>query len=124
LSNSSKQVRGLADVYGRGAQAYARVLDPTLEPMALHTIDIAGIAAGDRVMDLATGTGAIARAAARTGARVAALDLSRGMLAAARDLSPRSIAFIRADAPLLPFASQVFVCQEEQYGRRPRTDVA
>lgn len=76
--------------------------------MAFHTIDIAGITARDRVMDLATGTAVLARAAARTGARVAALDLSHGMLAVAQSLSPRSVAFVRADAPLLPFASRVF----------------
>jgi SAM-dependent methyltransferase len=107
LSNSSEQVRGLADAYGRGAHAYATVLDPTLEPMALHTIEIAGVCAGDRVIDLATGTGAIARAAARTGARVTALDLSRGMLVIAQSLSPRSVSFVRADASVLPFASRV-----------------
>ena len=106
MGGSSEQPRGLADAYGRGAHAYATVLDPTLQPMARHMIDIAGISAGDRVIDLATGTGAIARAAARTGAWVAALDLSRGMLALARRLSPRSISCVRSDAALLPFASR------------------
>jgi SAM-dependent methyltransferase len=108
LSNSSEQVRRLAHAYGRGADAYATVLDPTLEPMALHMIEIAGVSAGHRIIDLATGTGAIARAAARTGARVVALDLSRRMLTVAQRLSPRSISFVLADASLLPLASRVF----------------
>ena len=108
MSNLSEQVRGLADAYGRGAHAYATVLDPTLEPMARCMIELGGVSVSHRVLDLATGTGAIARAAARTGAGVAALDLSGGMLAIARRLSPRSISFVRADASLLPFASQVF----------------
>jgi ubiquinone/menaquinone biosynthesis C-methylase UbiE len=108
LSDLSEQVRGLVDAYGRGAHAYATVLDPTLEPMAHDVIEIAGVSVGQRVIDLATGTGAIARAAARTGAGVAGLDLSRGMLAIARHLSPGSIFFVRADASLLPFARQVF----------------
>lgn len=108
MSNSSEQVHRLAHAYGRGAHAYATVLDPTLEPMALHMIEIAGVSAGDRIIDLATGTGVIARAAARTGARVVALDLSLGMLSVAQRLSPRSISFVRADASLLPFASRVF----------------
>ncbi len=103
-----EQVRGLVAAYGRGAHAYATVLDPTLEPMARHMIEIAGVSVSHRVIDLATGTGAIARAAARTGAGVAALDLSCGMLAIARRLSPRSISFVRAAASLLPFASPVF----------------
>jgi SAM-dependent methyltransferase len=108
MSTLTEQVRGLAGAYGRGAHAYATVLDPTLEPMARHMIEIAGVSVGHRVIDLATGTGAIARAAARTGAGVAALDLSRGMLALARRLSSRSISFVRADASLLPFASRMF----------------
>ena len=107
MSYSSEQVRGLADVYGRGAQAYATVLDPTLEPVALDTIQIAGVSARNRIIDLATGTGAIARAAVCTGARVAALDLSHGMLTVAQRLSPQSVSFVRADASVLPFASQV-----------------
>jgi SAM-dependent methyltransferase len=108
LSNSSEQVRRLADAYGRGAHGYATVLDPTLEPMALHMIDIAGVCAGDRIIDLATGTGVVARAAARTGAQVVALDLSRDMLTVAQHLSPRLISFVRADVSLLPLASRVF----------------
>ena len=108
MSNSSEQVHRLAGAYGRGARGYATVLDPTLEPMALHMIEIAGVSAGDRIIDLATGTGAVARAAARAGARVVALDLSRDMLTVAQRLLPRSICFVRADGSLLPFASRVF----------------
>jgi SAM-dependent methyltransferase len=108
LSDLSEKVRGLVDAYSRGAQAYATVLDPTLETMARHMIEIAGVSVSQRVIDLATGTGTIARAAARTGAGVTALDLSDGMLAIACRLSPGSISFVRADTSLLPFASQRF----------------
>src|SRR5262249_34699897 len=76
--------------------------------MAEHMIELAGISAADRVLDFATGTGAIARAAARTGAEVVALDLSHGMLIVAQRLSPRSMCFVRGDASLLPFASGIF----------------
>lgn len=108
MSKVSEQLRGLVNAYDRGAYAYATVLDPTLELTACHTSEIAGISAGDRVLDLATGTGAIARASARSGAEVAGLDLSRNMLAIAQRLSPRSISFVLADASFLPFGSRVF----------------
>src|SRR5262249_30170538 len=44
--NSSEQLCGPADVYGRGTHAYATVLEPTLALMALHTVEIAGVSAG------------------------------------------------------------------------------
>jgi hypothetical protein len=44
MSNSAAQVRRRAETYGRGAQTYAAVLEPTLEPMAHHMIELASIA--------------------------------------------------------------------------------
>jgi SAM-dependent methyltransferase len=41
---------------------------------------------GDRVLDLATGTGTLARGFARRGGRVTGLDIADGMMAAAREL--------------------------------------
>jgi SAM-dependent methyltransferase len=108
MSKSSEDARRLADAYGHGASEYATVLDPTLEPMARHMIEIAGVCAGDCILDLATGTGIVARAAARSGACVVALDLSRNMLTVAQRMLPRSTSFMRADAALLPFASRSF----------------
>ncbi len=108
MSDSSEQVRELAAAYGRGADAYATVLEPALQPMALHMIEIAGVSDGDRIIDLATGTGVVARAAARIGARVVALDLSREMLRVAQHLLPPPTSFVQADALWLPFASRSF----------------
>lgn len=108
FNNSSEQVRQLADIYGRGARAYANVLDPTLEPMAHQMLEIAALSVSSRAMDLATGTGIIARVAAHRCAHVVAVDLSSGMLSIARRLSTRSIAFVQADASRLPFARRAF----------------
>jgi SAM-dependent methyltransferase len=102
------QIRGLVDAYGRWSHSYATVLDPTLEQMARDTVELARIVPGQNVLDLASGTGAIARAAAMTEARVFAVDLSREMMATACDLSRGLVAYAVADAGQLPFRARAF----------------
>lgn len=62
-----------------------------------------GLKAGDKVLDVATGTGLVAREAARIAGtqNVIGLDMSAGMLAQCRRNLP--IALIQADAQRLPF---------------------
>jgi SAM-dependent methyltransferase len=72
--------------------------------------DLAGIQAGDRVLDVACGTGVLARhAAARVGptGRVTGLDLNEGMLSVARRLRPE-IDWRQGDAARLPFQDGSF----------------
>jgi len=75
---------------GRG---YERLFVPALfEVWTKHLVDGAGIRAGAHVLDVACGTGVLARnALARAGAngRVVGADLAPGMLAAAREIEPR-----------------------------------
>lgn len=62
-----------------------------LGPWAPLLVDAAGVAAGERVLDVACGTGVVARIAAeRVGptGRVVGLDLNPGMIAVARSLPP------------------------------------
>ena len=55
-------------------------------------------AAGQRVLDIGAGTGALARAAVEAGARVTALDVSAAMLGRLREvLSPASAALLQGD---------------------------
>jgi SAM-dependent methyltransferase len=78
--------------------------------------DAANIKTGGRVLDIACGTGVLAReAAARVGpsGRVAGIDPHAGMLAVARDLSP-AIDWQPGTAEALPFSDCSFdavVCQ-------------
>ena len=88
--------------YDSYAAGYAMHLDPTLDGAAERLAELAGARRGMSLLDLATGTGAAARAAARRGASVVGVDRSPGMLAVARDLSPE-LDFRRADASALPF---------------------
>src|ERR1700753_3449467 len=53
---------------------------------------------GHRVLDVATGTGMVARAVARRGAMVTALDQSEAMLGVARAQSHPGITFVQGEA--------------------------
>jgi ubiquinone/menaquinone biosynthesis C-methylase UbiE len=86
---------------------YARVLDPTLAGAAERLVELAGARPGMRLLDLATGTGAVARIAADKGASVVGVDASRGMLSVARRLSP-DLDLRLADARELPFKEGEF----------------
>jgi demethylmenaquinone methyltransferase / 2-methoxy-6-polyprenyl-1,4-benzoquinol methylase len=98
-------------------------------------IDLAGLRAGSRVLDLATGTGDIAFAAADRGARVVGLDITRRMIELARakrrnradppdapDL-PDLPDFVVADMLALPFATASFDIVTTGYGLRNVPDL-
>ena len=78
----------------------------------------ARVGTGDRVLDVACGTGVLARAAAEiagpSGA-VAGLDINPGMLAVARRVAP-GIAWHRGDAGSLPFTDRSFDAVVSQFG--------
>jgi demethylmenaquinone methyltransferase / 2-methoxy-6-polyprenyl-1,4-benzoquinol methylase len=63
---------------------------------------------GQRVLDVATGTGMVARAVARRGAMVTALDQSEAMLEVARAQSHPGITFVQGEAEHLPFEDASF----------------
>jgi SAM-dependent methyltransferase len=80
--------------------------------------EIAGIKPGDRVLDVACGTGVLAREAAGcVGSRgsVTGLDLNEGMLAVARRLRPE-IEWRQGDAAKLPFQDGAFDVVVSQFG--------
>jgi demethylmenaquinone methyltransferase/2-methoxy-6-polyprenyl-1,4-benzoquinol methylase len=63
----------------------------------------------DRVLDVATGTGAVARELVRTkSCRVVGVDQSAGMLAEARQRVNGSVELVEASAERLPFAAGEF----------------
>lgn len=101
-------LKRMAQAYGRHSEGYARVLEPTLQPMAAEILRIGAVSGRDCVMDLATGTGLIARAAALVSSSVVGVDISPGVLVAARESSGGDIPFVVADAGALPFSNQSF----------------
>ena len=66
-----------------------------------------GISPGQRVLDVATGTGNVAIRAAEAGAEVVACDLEPAQLEAGREEAP-DIDWVQADAAALPFADGEF----------------
>lgn len=70
-------------------------------------VELAAARPGVRLLDVATGTGAIARLAAARGASVVGVDASTGMLEVARTGSP-GLDLRPADACALPFADGAF----------------
>lgn len=99
------------------AEVYEAKFVPALfGEWAPHLIDAAGVRSGHVVLDIACGTGVVAREAAdRTGGegRVVGLDLNPGMLEVARRLRP-DIDWQQGDAVELPFPDdsfEVVLCQ-------------
>lgn len=99
------------------AETYEAAFVPTLfAGLAPHLLDAAGVGAGHRVLDVACGTGIIARTAApRVGGRgrVVGLDLNEAMLTVARRVAPE-LEWHQGDAAALPFPDATFdiaLCQ-------------
>jgi ubiquinone/menaquinone biosynthesis C-methylase UbiE len=106
---------------GSAPERYQSVLVPAMfAPFAERLVGAAGVGPGARVLDVACGTGAVARAAARrAGAegRIVGVDLGPPMLAIARaqpvDSGAAPIEYIEGTADALPVgAFDVVTCQQ------------
>ena len=103
------------------AEAYEKYLATAFSPWAQQLTAMAGIREDDRVLDVACGTGIVARHAAhRAGAsgHVVGLDVNDDMLAVARAVSAGvtpAIEWRRGNAAELPFPSGTFdaICCEQ-----------
>lgn len=80
-------------------------------------------AAGERILDLAAGTGSSSALLAAAGARVVPVDFSLGMLRAGRARAPR-LPFAAADGLRLPFAAGTFDAVTISFGLRNIVDPA
>ncbi|MGE3289539.1 MAG: class I SAM-dependent methyltransferase [Pseudonocardia sp.] len=103
---------------GTAAENYERHFVPKIAtPVSATLLETAALRAGERVLDVACGTGVIARLAAeRVGpsGTVTGLDLSPEMIDHARGVSPPTVEWHVGDAESLPFADGAFdvvLCQ-------------
>ena len=104
------------------AEAYERYLVPLLfAPGAEYLIKLAGLGMGERVLDVACGTGIVARRAAQrvgSSGRVVGLDINEDMLEVARKVSSDAnptIEWQQGDATDMPLLDGVFdavFCQQ------------
>ncbi|MHB1170971.1 MAG: bifunctional demethylmenaquinone methyltransferase/2-methoxy-6-polyprenyl-1,4-benzoquinol methylase UbiE [Lacisediminihabitans sp.] len=77
--------------------------------------------AGERILDLAAGTGTSSAALAKGGAHVVAVDFSAGMIAVGRRKHP-NVEFVQADATALPFGDGEFDAVTISFGLRNIVD--
>jgi ubiquinone/menaquinone biosynthesis C-methylase UbiE len=105
---------------GTAPENYQRYFVPSIgAPAANDLIAVAALQPGERVLDVACGTGVVTRLAAeRVGAAgsVAGLDINPGMLTVARSVTPpdQSIEWYEASAESMPLADAAFdvvLCQ-------------
>ncbi|WP_236940683.1 demethylmenaquinone methyltransferase [Frondihabitans sp. 762G35] len=83
----------------------------------LATVKAIDAKPGERVLDIAAGTGTSSAAIAKGGAEVTALDFSAGMVAVGRKRQP-AIEFIVGDAEKLPFGDEEFDAVTISFGLR------
>lgn len=100
------------------AEAFELSMVPALfEPWARRLVAIIDPQAGERILDVACGTGIAARVAAShagPGAAVTGLDISRNMLDEARSVAGTEIAWVQGPAEAMPFPPASFdvaLCQ-------------
>jgi ubiquinone/menaquinone biosynthesis C-methylase UbiE len=111
--------------HDRIAQTYAEHFTP-LTSLALEPLlEAARVAAGKRLLDVATGPGMAAAAAYAHGAQVTGVDVSPGMIAMAR-AAHTAVTFQVAEVTALPFADGVFdtVICNFGLGHFPQPDAA
>ncbi len=111
------------DEHGKGSsppENYERFFVPSIgAPLAKNLIHLAALRPGERVLDVACGTGIVARLAFQqvgSAGSVAGLDVNPGMLAVARSATPQatSIGWHEASAQDMPFPDASFdvvLCQ-------------
>lgn len=90
-----------------------------LEPAATHVVALAGLVAGERVLDIATGTGNAALAAARAGAATTGVDAALRLIELARQRAASrglDVSFLVSDLHGLPLPAESFDCVISVFG--------
>src|SRR5262249_12815141 len=100
--------RSAAQMWSAGGKDYDNVSFAVSDALK-HAAQRLNPQPAEAILEVATGTGWSARNVARRGARVTAIDIAPGLLAAAEELTaPRPIEFRLADAERLPFPDAHF----------------
>ena len=124
----SEKAKRVEQVFDRVAERYDLMND--LMSFGLHrlwkafTVSLARVRPGERVLDVASGSGDLARALAARGAEVCMSDINGPMLARGRDRmadAGRLAPAVRCDAERLPFRAASFDCVTVGFGLRNMT---
>lgn len=98
-------------------------------PVAAHVVEFAAVRPGEKVLDVACGTGVVAITAARAGATVSGLDLTPELLEHARENEKLAecgpVEWTEGDAERLPYPDATFDVVLSQFGHMfaPRADL-
>jgi ubiquinone/menaquinone biosynthesis C-methylase UbiE len=91
------------------------LVGPLFRPWAEALVEEMRVAASDRVLDIACGTGIVARIASQRARHVVGVDISAGMLAVARNVAP-NVDWREGNATALPLRTgeqfDVVLCQQ------------
>ena len=107
-----------ATVWSSGGAAYDRISRGIADSIE-HAVVRLDPQRGERILDLATGTGWTSRSLARRGAEVVGADIAEELLAAAREFAAHeqlAIEYRQADAEALPFETGQFDAVISTYG--------
>jgi ubiquinone/menaquinone biosynthesis C-methylase UbiE len=102
----------MSEVWSAGT--YER-LAARFEPVHDQLVNLLRVERGDRVLDLATGTGEVAVRAAERGASVTGIDIAEPMLAKARERAP-GVTFDHGDVEYLPYEDECFDVLVSSFG--------
>ncbi|MFO7527543.1 MAG: class I SAM-dependent methyltransferase [Marinobacter sp.] len=115
-----KELGEASQPFERVAQAYEQMLVPALFDQWTDTVaDAAGVREGQRVLDVACGTGVLTRTLAqRVGEQgaVSALDINPAMLTVARARGPQTVDWKQGAAGALPYGDGQFDAVVSQFG--------
>jgi len=118
LSKLPSEVAGMFDDAAKHYDRTNTVLSAGNAPLWRYaTVRAVDPQPGERVLDIAAGTGTSSIALAKTGASVVALDFSAGMVAEGRRRHPE-LEFVEADAENLPFDDNCFDVVTISFGLR------
>ncbi|HTS54446.1 MAG TPA: class I SAM-dependent methyltransferase [Burkholderiales bacterium] len=101
--------------HNRLADSYSKRFVPITRHAIEPLLDAAAVGRGTRVLDVATGTGVVAAAAATRGAQAVGVDIAPRMLEIAAGLNPE-LEFREAPAESLPYADRVFGAVVSNFG--------
>ena len=118
MDKQPDEVSGMFDDVARGYDRTNDILSAGNSILwRIATVKAIAPEPGERILDVAAGTGTSSAALAKSGATVVAVDFSPGMIEEGRRRQP-GIEFVEADAERLPFGDEEFDAVTISFGLR------